>query len=191
MQYEFDISVDAAPELASRLSALLLETTVIVALSPAAVGFAFDATQRLGCELDLLLAGRIRAPGNPAFTVGAVLDLDEPEISVDEKLVREAMLPPGYLHAQHEKLISEIRRQHAMYLGHEHGVLHDYTAKDVVIIDDGVEQAIIEQVLRHIAKARASSVRIVHVDPDAVEPVDDRKIADLLRQSRRLHGMLH
>ncbi len=177
-------------ELADTLSALSLGHTVIIALSPKSIGLAFEVTQRLGCELDLLLVGRIPAPGHPETVIGTVIDLDVPQIAIDEGLAREFHVPPGYLNTECQRQLSELERRHFMYLGDDDGPCHDHAGKDVVIVDHGVEAAILQLVLRRLGEAGAHSVRVVRIT-STTEPTDDRAVAQLLKQARRFQRLLH
>jgi len=182
---------DAGRILAEQLTALSLGETVVVALSPQSVGLAFEAVRRLGCELDLLLIGRIFAPGHPEQPIGSMLDLDTPRLTIDEELARDFHVPPGYLNNERQRQTAELARQHFMYLGDDDGLDTIHSGKDVVVLDEGVEPAILTQVFRHLAEAGAHSVHVLHIAADADEPVDDRTIAHMLKETRRLHRMLH
>ncbi len=180
----------AGRELADTLSALSLADTVIVALSPQSVDLAFDVAQRLGCELDLLLVGRIPAPGHPETTIGTVIDLDVPQTVIDEDLARKFHVPPGYLNTERQHQLLELERRHFMYLGDGDGPCHDHAGKDVVIVDHGMEAAILQLVLQRLGVSGAKSVRVVRVAVSG-EPMDDRAVAQLLKQAKRFHKLLH
>lgn len=182
---------DRGRDLADHLTALSLGETVVVALSPQSVGIAFEAVRRLGCQLDLLLVGRIVAPGHSEQLIGSVLDLDTPHFSVDEALAREFHVPPGYLNNERQRQIAELSRLHFMYLGDDEGHDHLHAGKDVVILDDGMEAVILQQVFRHMAEGDTHSVRIVRVQPGEIEPIDDRTVTYLLKEARRLQRLLH
>lgn len=180
----------AGRDLADMLSALSLDRTVIVALSPQSVDLAFDVSRRLGCELDLLLVGCIPAPGHPETTIGSVIDLDVPQVVVDEHLAREFHVPPGYLNTERQRQLSDLERRHFMYLGDDDDIRHDHAGKDVIIFDHGVEAAILQLVLRRLGETGAQSVRVVPIAPSE-EQVDDRKVAQMLKEARRFHKLLH
>lgn len=180
----------AGRQLADKLSRLALDDIVIVALSPESVALSFDAAQRLGCELDLLLVGQIPAPGHPETTIGTVIDLDVPQVMVDEGLARQFHVPPGYLNTERQRQLSDLERRHFMYLGDHDGPNHDHAGKNVVIVDHGVEAAILQIVLKRLGEAGAYSVRVIAAVPIG-EPLDDRAVAGLLKQARRLQKLLH
>lgn len=189
MQPRTHSSDAAGRELAETLSALSLDQTVIVVLSPQIVDLAFDVARRLGCELDLLLVGRIPAPGHPETAIGSVIDLDVPQVVVDENLAREFHVPPGYLNTERQLQLSDLERRHFMYLG-DGEFRHDHTGKDVVIFNHGVDAAILQLVLKWLGEAGAHSARVMHVAA-SVEPVDDRSVAQMLKEARRFHKLLH
>ena len=180
----------AGRELADELSALSLAETVIVALSPRSVDLGFDVARRLGCELDLLLVGHIPAPGHPEASIGSVIDLETPQVVIDEKLAREFHVPPGYLNTERQRQLSEMERRHFMYLGNDEAPRHDHAGKSVVILDDGVEPSILQLVLQRLGEIGAHSVRVVSITA-TTEQIDDRAVAKLLKEARRFHRMLH
>lgn len=191
MQSEMPLSGDAGRSLADELSALALHDPVIVVFSPQAVGFAFEAAQRLGCELDLLLIGYIPAPGHPDQVIGSVLDLDVPQVTVDEKLARKFHVPPGYLNAERQHQIAELERLHFMYLGDDDPDRHDHAGKDVVLLDDGIDTEVLNAVIKRFVDGGARSVRIMSSPSTGGQPIDDRTIAHLLKEARRIHRLLH
>jgi predicted phosphoribosyltransferase len=180
----------AGREMAEKLAALSLGQTVIVALSPESVDLAFDVAQRLGCELDLLLTGKIVAPGHPEKTIGMVIDLDVPQVVIDEDLAREFHLPPGYLNTECQHQLADLERRHVMYLGDADGPCHDHAGKHVVIIDHGIEASILQLVLQRLGEAGTHSVRVAQVASTG-EPPDDRAVTQLLKQARRFQNLLH
>ena len=180
----------AGRQLADKLSGLALDDIVIVALSPESVALAFDAAQRLGCELDLLLVGQIPAPGHPETTIGTVIYLEVPQVMVDEDLARKFHVPPGYLNTERQRQLSDLERRHFMYLGDDDGPSHDHAGKNVVIIDHGMEAVILQIVLERLGDAGAHSVRVVRAAPTG-EPLDERAVARLLKQARRFQQLLH
>jgi predicted phosphoribosyltransferase len=193
MQARTDLETgDAGRDLADKLSSLALDDTVIVAMSPRSVSFAFQVAQRLGCELDLLLVGRISAPGHPEQAIGSVLDLHVPKVVVDEKLARDCHLPPGYLDTERHHQLAELERLHLMYLGEDEGSRHNHAGKDVVVLDDGADEAVMQLVIEAFRRIGAHSVRIVEAHANVHDdPVDDRTVTRLIKEARRIHSLLH
>jgi predicted phosphoribosyltransferase len=191
MQPEMPSAGDAGRSLADELSALALHEPVIVVFSPQSIAVAFEAARRLGCELDLLLVGYILAPGHPEQVIGSVLDLTEPHVTVDEDLARKFHVPPGYLNTESRHQIAELERLHFMYLGNDEAYRHDHADKDVVLLDDGTDAQILDMVTEWFSDAGARSVRSVNARWIEKEPVDDRTIAHLLKEARRIHKLLH
>jgi putative phosphoribosyl transferase len=173
------------------LADMELDQVVIIALSPQAVRHAFEAAHRLGCEVDLLLVGRICAPGHPEEPIGSILDLDSPQLSIDEDLTRKFQIPPGFLDSERKRLVSEIARLHFMYLGDDDPASHDHAGKDVVLLDDGVDEPVLKAATDRFRDTGALSVHVVDVRSFDQPPIDDRTIAGLLREARRLHRRLH
>jgi len=84
----------AGRELAARLHSLAIEDPVVFGLARGGVPVAYEVAQALGAPLDVLVARKIGAPGNPELGIGAVAEGDvrvlNPEavrrmlVSVDE-----------------------------------------------------------------------------------------------------------
>jgi putative phosphoribosyl transferase len=191
MQADTHSSGEAGRSLADQLAALSLHEPVIVVFSPQAVGLAFEAARRLGCELDLLLVGYILAPGHPDQVIGSVLDLTVPQVTIDEDLAREFHVPPGYLNTERQHQIAELERLHFMYLGNDDPARHDHAGKDVVLLDDGTDEDVLQAVTKRFKDAGALSVHVVNTRSIEGPPIDDRTIAHLLKEARRLHKLLH
>jgi putative phosphoribosyl transferase len=181
---------DAGRSLAEALSALSLHEPVIVVFSPQAVGPAFEAARRLGCELDLLLVGYILAPGHPEQVIGSVLDLAVPQVTVDEDLARQFHVPPGYLNSERQHQLAELERLHFMYLGDDASG-HDHAGKDVILVDDGIDAGVLNSLIETFCDGEVRSVRVIQADAAGGPAIDDRMVTHLLKEARRLHCMLH
>ena len=65
---------DAGQALASAVAALRLEDPVVLGLPRGGVPVAYEVARALGAPLDVLVARKIGAPGNPEFAIGAVAE---------------------------------------------------------------------------------------------------------------------
>jgi putative phosphoribosyl transferase len=197
MRVEADGPGELGREVAEQLASLSLDDVVIVALSPQSVSFAYALSRRLGCELDLLLVGHIGAPGHPDQAIGSLLDLQVPEIVVDEKLAREFHVPPGYLQTACRRQLLELARQHRMYFGEDDIPSHQHGGKDVVLVHGPVDEALLALVSERLVQEGALSVHDLLAPGEAQASeelgmsLDEKAVAKMLRDARRLHAQLH
>ena len=106
MQDIFVDRVDAGRRLAIEVRALGLVSPVILALPRGGVTVAAEIARALGAPLDLVLAGKIGARGQPEYAIAAVAEGPEPalvidaDIAHDEALVADihARLPLSLIH---------------------------------------------------------------------------------------------
>lgn len=122
--------VDAA----QRLSKQLLEfknnqDVIVLAIPRGGLVLGNVIAKNLHIKLDIILAKKIPAPGNPELAIGAVtLDsvMVNPYFSVDQE----------YINHETERLRAALKEKEKMY--HEHHKAVDIAGKIVIIVDDGL-----------------------------------------------------
>ncbi|HEY9722565.1 MAG TPA: phosphoribosyltransferase family protein, partial [Oscillatoriaceae cyanobacterium] len=134
----------------------------------------------LGAPLDVIVARKIGAPGNPEFAIGAVTARGTRVLN--ERVLRQVMLPPGYLQQATEAQREEAERREAMFRGlHGHVPLAGKTA---LIVDDGVATGM--TMFAAIADARAAQARRVVVAAPVIAP---DTYQELLRQADAVEAL--
>lgn len=109
---------------------------LVLALPRGGVPVAFEIARELDADLDLLLVRKLGAPGQPELGIGAVIDGDEPEIALNDDIVRHLALPVGYIHNETHRQLREIERRREEYLGGASQM--PIEGRTVIVVDDGV-----------------------------------------------------
>ncbi len=158
---------EAGRQLAQHLLHLDGTRPVVLALPRGGVPVALPIAEALDAPLDLLLVRKIGAPGQPEFGIGAVVDGHQPEIVVNDDVVRMLRIPESYVADQAAAELREIERRRAVYLkGRQPTELRGRT---VIIVDDGIATGGTARVALQ-ALARAGAARRVLAVP--VAPAD-------------------
>lgn len=130
----FNDRAEAGAALAQALVPLELENPLILAMPRGGVPVAAPIALRLNAELDVIVARKLGAPGQPELAVGAVAEngvvLVE-RAAVDGMGVNEPGLEQMVSDAQ-----AELFRRVALYRGTTPPL--DVAGRDVVVVDDGV-----------------------------------------------------
>lgn len=113
-----------------------LDDPVVLALPRGGVPIAAEVAQALGAPMDLLLVRKIGVPLQPELAAAAIVDGPEPELVVNEDVVRHARIPPDTLEGGKQKALAEIARRRELYLRGRDPVALE--GRDVIIVDDGV-----------------------------------------------------
>jgi putative phosphoribosyl transferase len=127
---------DAGRQLAAELHYLHGAHPVVLALPRGGVPVAFEVAQALQAELDLLFVRKLGAPGHEELGIGAVVDGDDPQIVLNEEVVRQILPSPAYVKAEMHRQLAEIDRRRAEYMqGHPPVPL---AGRTVILVDDGI-----------------------------------------------------
>ena len=130
--------MQGATILLSRGDVLHLKTSnpVVLALPRGGVPVGFEIARALHAPLQVVLARKIGAPGQPELGLGAVVDGANPQIVLNEELV--AALDPGeqYLREEEQRQLQEIERRKALY--GISGTSLNLTGRTAIVVDDGI-----------------------------------------------------
>lgn len=126
----------AGRALATRLASFTDSHPLILALPRGGVPVAFEVASRLGAELDLLLVRKLGAPGHPELGIGAVVDGANPQLVLNQEIVRQLAPHAGYIHNEMHRQIVEMERRRHAYLGDRAPVA--IAGRTVIVVDDGV-----------------------------------------------------
>jgi putative phosphoribosyl transferase len=127
---------DAGRRLAAELLLRQYADPVILALPRGGVPVGFEVARSLGAALDVLLVRKIGAPGQPELGLGAVADGAEPQIVVDEELVRWVAPPPGYVEQEIARQLAEVERRQQLYAGARPPL--SVAGRTAIVVDDGI-----------------------------------------------------
>jgi putative phosphoribosyl transferase len=142
---------DAGRRLAAALRGYARENPLVLALPRGGVPVGYEVARELGAPLDLVFVRKIGAPAQPELGLGAVVDGDDPQLVVNEDVVREVRPPPGYVEAEARRQLAEIERRRQLYRG---GRPPEPVAnRTVIVVDDGIATGgTVRAVLRALAR---------------------------------------
>jgi predicted phosphoribosyltransferase len=125
---------DAGARLAAEISRKIGENPLVLALPRGGVPVAAPVAERLGADLDIVVARKISAPGRPELGVGAIAE-DGPPVFDDETLEHLGLTRDGLAGAV-ERERKELSRRIRRYRGDRQAP--DATGRTVVLVDDGL-----------------------------------------------------
>jgi putative phosphoribosyl transferase len=127
---------DAGRRLAAALASYRESRPVVLALPRGGVPVGFEIAKALAAPLDVLLVRKIGAPGHEELGLGAVVDGHDPQIVLNEDVVRAVAPPPGYIEAEMQRQLAEIERRRRQYAGDRPPV--PLEGRLVFVVDDGI-----------------------------------------------------
>lgn len=162
---EFRDRREAGARLAAALQHLAKVHPIVLALPRGGVPVAFEVADALGAELDLLFVRKIGAPGYKELGIGAVVDGADPQLVLNEEVMRQLAPSPQYLRAEMRRQLAEIERRRQAYTGGLPPI--ELTGRTVIIVDDGIATgATIKAALKGVRKVHpARLVLAVPVAP--------------------------
>jgi putative phosphoribosyl transferase len=168
---------DAGQALAARITELPLDAPVVLALPRGGVPVGFQVARALGAPLEVLVARKVGAPGQPELGIGAVAE--GPGTPVITPLATRVGVDEQRFAQLVETERAELERRVRHYRGGR--PLPDLAGRDVVVVDDGLATGV-------TAEAALGSVRAAHprqvvlavpvAAPDSVDRL--ARVADLV-----------
>jgi len=130
----FEDRHDAGRRLASELEGFKDTDTLILALPRGGVVVGYEVAVRLGVPMDVFIARKIGAPGNPELAIGAVAEIDG--IWLDRESMEALGVSDQYVQAEIERQKAEIQRRIEIY---RKGMsLPALKGRRVIVVDDGI-----------------------------------------------------
>jgi len=163
----FEDRTEAGKLLAEKLEKFRDEHPVILALPRGGLPIGYEISKALAAPLDIILVRKIGAPGSPELAIGAVVDGDEPELVLNERVVAIYNFPDEYLEEQKQKQLKEIERRRKLYLAGRSPI--NVEGKTAIIVDDGIATGSTALAAVHALK-RKNPKRVVIAVP--VAPAD-------------------
>ena len=158
---------DAGRRLAAALAPYRESRPIVLALPRGGVPVGFEVAKALAAPLDVLLVRKIGAPGHEELGLGAVVDGHDPQLVLNEDLVRAVAPPAGYIKAEERRQLAEIERRRQHYVGDRSPIAVE--GRTVIVVDDGIATgATVKAALRGLARNRPA--RLVLAVP--VAPAD-------------------
>jgi len=167
---------DAGRRLARALEFLRGQDPLVLALPRGGVPVGFEVARALGAELDVLLVRKIGAPGQEEYGLGAVVDGSNPQVILNDDVMRYVAPSAAYVEEEIRRQLKEIERRRNAYLGNRPP--SSPADRSVVLVDDGIATGgTIRAALR--ALRRLGPRRLTVAVPVAPEDA----IADLRREA--------
>jgi len=158
---------EAGQRLAIALASYRESEPVVLALPRGGVPVGFEVARALGAPLDVLLVRKIGAPGHEELGLGAIVDGHDPQIVLNEDVVRAVAPPKGYIAREAKRQLAEIERRRQHYVGDRPPIPVD--GRTVIAVDDGIATGgTVKAALRGLA--RHNPARLVLAVP--VAPAD-------------------
>lgn len=153
----FDDRTDAGRQLASELDRRGIEADTILGIPRGALPVARPVADALDAELDVVVARKLGAPGNPELALGAVAS--DGSVWYNEGLIDRLGVEDTYLEQVRETEAQNAAEKADRY--RETPGLPDLADSDVVIVDDGVATgATATACLRQVQETDADSVTL-------------------------------
>jgi putative phosphoribosyl transferase len=108
---------DAGRRLAAALVQYKESSPVVLALPRGGVPVGFEVAKALAAPLDVLLVRKIGAPGHEELGLGAIVDGHDPQLVLNDEVIRAVQPPPGYIEAEMQRQLAEIERRRRYYVG--------------------------------------------------------------------------
>ena len=129
----FTDRIEAGERLAEVLVARRYEHPVVLGIPRGGVVVAAEVARALGADLGVVVARKLRAPGQPELAIGAVAARGA--AWVDARLASLTGADDAYLEAEIERQSEEAQRREERFDGSDKPHLLDRT---VIIVDDGI-----------------------------------------------------
>src|SRR5947207_3957586 len=108
---------DAGRQLAAALAHYRQDRPIVLALPRGGVPVGFEVAKALAAPLDVLLVRKIGAPGHEELALGAIVDGQDPQLVLNDDVVRSVAPRPGYIEAEKARQLAEIERRRQNYVG--------------------------------------------------------------------------
>ncbi len=132
----FENRTDAGIRLAMALRHLRGQDVLVLALPRGGVPVAFEVARALHAELDLLFVRKLGAPGHEELGIGAVVDGANPQVVLNDELVRQIGVDRDYIDRTMQRELVEIERRRERYLGQR--APQPVSGRTIVLVDDGI-----------------------------------------------------
>jgi putative phosphoribosyl transferase len=160
----FDDRGTAGQALADEIAKRRYSQPVVYALPRGGVPVAIEVARRLNAPLDLLLVRKIGVPWQPELAAGAVVGGEQPDLVLNDDIVRAAGLTEAEIASLARTQLTEIERRRAQYLPDRAPI--SARGRTAILIDDGVATgASMEAAIAAIRKR--SPLRVVVAVPVA------------------------
>src|ERR1700730_16928729 len=161
---------DAGRQLAAALLRFKDEHPVVLALPRGGVPVAFEVAQALGAPLDVALVRKIGAPGQSELGLGAVVDGKDPQMILNEEVVRLVRPQADYLQAEKARQVQELERGRWLYRGDRPAP--GIESRTVIVVDDGMATGGSAKAVLHALSAQHAGKLVLAVPVAPAETLE-------------------
>jgi len=164
--------------LVERLRGQPLHDPVVLAIPRGGVETGAAIARGLGCELDVVLARKLRAPHQPELALGAVSE--DGDVSLNDFATALTDSGSAFIEAERQRQLAEIARRRTMFRAVRPQA--DLKGRTVILTDDGIATGATMIAAIHTVRAAGAKEIIVAVPVgatariDAIRPLCDRVI---------------
>jgi len=95
-----------------------------------------EVARALSAPLDVIVARKLGAPGQPELGIGAVVDGDQPRAIFNQDIIEHLGVSDQYIEAEIARQLKEVNRRETAYRGGRPQT--PLAGKTVILIDDGI-----------------------------------------------------
>ncbi|AXG10617.1 phosphoribosyltransferase [Haloplanus rubicundus] len=125
---------DAGERLAAELVDRGIGADLVLAIPRGGLPLGREVADALDAPLDIVVASKIGAPGNPEYAIGAVSS--DGHVWLDDEATARLGVADAYVERERERELEAAREKASRYRGDRDPP--DLTGKRVVVVDDGV-----------------------------------------------------
>ncbi|MFN4261157.1 MAG: phosphoribosyltransferase [Gemmataceae bacterium] len=161
---------DAALQLAERLRGRPLREPLVLAIPRGGVVIGAILARALEADLDVILARKLRAPGQPELAIGAISETGDLFLNIDVADASEEL--DDYLDKERRFQLAEIARRRQLFRGVRPAA--PIAGRSVILTDDGIATGSTMIAALKVVKAQGAGEIIVAVpvaSPDRLREV--------------------
>lgn len=122
--------------LAGRLMSYAKSDVVVLGIPRGGLPVAREVAHALGAPLDVIVARKLGAPGQPELGIGAVVDGDQPRAIFNQEIIEHLGVSEKYIEAEIARQLKEVNRRESSYRGGR--AKTPLAGKTVILVDDGI-----------------------------------------------------
>lgn len=154
--------------LVERLRGTDTEKPIVLAIPRGGIEVGAAIARGLGCELDVVLSRKLRAPHQPELALGAVSESGEIYLNHFAAAMTDA--GDAYIEAERKRQMAEIERRRAMFRAVRPQA--DLRGRTVIVVDDGIATGATMIAALKTARAAGAKELIVAVPVGAPDRID-------------------
>lgn len=150
---------------------------VVLALPRGGVPVGLEIARALAAPLDLVMVRKIGVPFQPELAAAAIVNGDDPELVINDVIVRETGLGRDEIDRLAAVQLEEIKRRRAIYLKGRTQV--PVAGRTAIIVDDGIATGATVRAALKAVRRRVPAKLVLAVPVAAQDTVNDlRKAVD-------------